>query len=434
VTNARLILVILICASPVVLLFDGTIVHGIVAGVTAVGIAVVARTLRPGEAGFFLSFARSAALIAAVPALWMMIQLLPIQALAHPIWRSAEAAIGYPVTGAISIDIGVSVMALGQYLTVVAVAFWSAAVAVDRQRAEWIIFSLMAGTALIGLVMMANTLFGPTLPNPSDAMFDRQQAIDCVALGVIIATAAGVRTLERYETRHASPNRSVLFLLRTFVACIAAFTICAAALLLDARDATLIAASLGVIAFAAVFCIRRFGLGPWGTLAVALPLIAIAAFLAASNPGLRAKNFTLAFATASPESLTSLSQRILADAPLPGTGAGTFAAIAPVYRDIDDHTALSTPPTAAAAVAVELGRPLLWLIVVTAVGSIFSLLRASLRRGRDSFYPAAGACCLVTLLFVCFMNAGALGTAAAMIAAATLGLAFAQSKSRSAQQ
>ncbi len=129
-----------------------------------------------------------------------------------------------------------------------------------------------------------------------------------------------------------------------------------------------------------------------------------------------------------------MSQRILGDAPLRGTGAGTFAAIAPIYRDIDDQTAISTAPTAAAAIAIELGRPMLWLIVATMAYAIFVLLRASLRRGRDSFYPMAGASCLITLLFLSFMNAEVLGSAAAMIAAATLGLAIAQSKSRTVRE
>jgi hypothetical protein len=84
--------------------------------------------------------------------------------------------------------------------------------------------------------------------------------------------------------------------------------------------------------------------------------------------------------------------------------------------------------------AIELGRPMLWLIVATIVFSILFLLRASLKRGRDSFYPTAGASCLITLLFLSFTNAGVLGSAAAIIAAATLGLAIAQSKSRSVQQ
>ena len=40
---------------------------------------------------------------------------------------------------------------------------------------------------------------------------------------------------------------------------------------------------------------------------------------------------------------------------------------------------------------------MLWLIVATMAGAIYVLLRASLRRGRDSFYPMAGAICIAIL-------------------------------------
>ena len=433
VSNARLILVILLCASPAILAFDGAIVHGVLAGVAAVGIAIVSRTMRPVETQFFLSFAKRAAVVAAIPALWMLIQVLPLPFLAHPIWTSAQTGIGHPIAGSISIDIGAGVMALGFYLTIVAVAFWSASVAVDRQRAEWLLFALMIATALIGLTVAAATVFKLPHFDTTAVLFDRTQAIDCVAMGVMIAAAAGVRTLERYETRRTSPTRSVSALLWTYVACVAALAICIAALIMSAPVSTLVATSYGAFALLSVALIRRLGLGSWAALAIAVFAIAVAGLVAAREPGLPNKNLTLAFAD-SPASLTELSQRILDDTPLIGTGAGTIAAIAPIYRDVDDRTPLSTAPTAAAATAIELVRPMLWLIVATTVFSIFILLRASLQRGRDSFYPMAGASCLITLLILSFMNPGVLGSAAAIIAAATLGLAIAQSKSRSVQQ
>jgi len=405
--------------------------RGILAGVAAVGIAIVSRTMRPVETQFFLSFAKRAAMLVAIPALWMLIQVLPIPFLAHPIWASAETAIGHPIRGAISIDIGASVMALGFFLTIVAVGFWSAAVAVDRQRAEWILFSLMAATALVGVTVATTKHFA--LPVKTSA-FEWAQGIDCVAMGVLIAAAAGIRTLERYETRRASPNRSVSALLRTFAACGVALATCIVVLIISAPVGTLVATGFGVVALVSVVLIRRLGLGPWGIAAIALPAIAFAGFLAASEPRLRTENFTLAFDAEAPASLISMSQRILDDAPLRGTGTGTFAAIAPIYRDVEDQTAIFTVPTAAAAIAIELGRPMLWLIVATAASSIFVLLRASLRRGRDSFYPMAGASCLITLLILSFMNSGALGTAIALIGAATVGLALAQSKSRSVRE
>jgi hypothetical protein len=319
-------------------------------------------------------------------------------------------------------------MALAQYLMAAAIALLSAAVSVDRQRAEWVLFALMTGTAAIALVLTTHDLFGFTFLNADVASLARAQAIDCTALGVIIAAVAGVRTIERFEAGQ-TPERSLLALLRPFAACGIALTICVATLVLTASISIFVAAGYGLATLAAAMIIRR--LGPWAAAAVAVVAISIAMILAAGEPNLRTKGFLLAFAVDSPASLTSMSQRMLDDAPLAGTGAGTFAAIAPIYREVDDQAADVAAPTAMTAFAIELGKPMLWLILAAAAGLIMVLLRASLRRGRDSFYPAAGAGCLITLLFLAFMNAGLSGAAVDIIASAGLGLALAQSKSRS---
>jgi hypothetical protein len=428
--KAQLVLVILICASPVFLLLDGPIVCVLVAGVTASGLVLVARTMRPGETAFFVSIAPPVAAIVAVPAVLMLIQVLPLKALAHPIWQSAEIASGESLTGSVSVDTGAGLIALGQYLTIAAVGFWSAAVAVDRRRAVSILFSVTAATAFIGLLIAANELLGLTILNAAFAPFKRMQAVDCVALGVIVSAAAAVRTVERYETRRASGDRSSSILITTFAACVVAFVICLGALILAAQKDLLLAAGCGAAALLWVVTIRRLGLGPWGAAAMAVPFIALATVFILSNPALRREGALLAFAEDTSAPAVSVTQRMLADAPLLGIGAGSFAAMAPIYRSLDDQTLPATAPTAAATIAIEMGSPLLWLIVLTTAGAIYFLFRAALRRGRDSFYPMAGAGSLVVLALLCFINSGILGSTAAMIAAATFGMALAQSKSR----
>src|SRR5579862_5923367 len=101
-TKVRLILFVLICASPAVLLTDGLVVQGIVSGIVAVALAIAARELRPGETEFFISISRLLAAVALIPAIWMLVQVLPLRSLVHPIWKSAEKALGHPVAGAIS--------------------------------------------------------------------------------------------------------------------------------------------------------------------------------------------------------------------------------------------------------------------------------------------------------------------------------------------
>jgi hypothetical protein len=60
------------------------------------------------------------------------------------------------------------------------------------------------------------------------------------------------------------------------------------------------------------------------------------------------------------------------------------------------------------------------------------LFQGALRRGRDSFYPAAGAGCLVASLLLVLGNSGLSGVASGSVVAATVGLAIGQSKSRQA--
>ena len=429
-SKARLILVILICASPAILLRNELTIQGFVAGIVAVALAITARTLRPGQADFLLSVVRPLAPVAAVPALWVLIQVLPLRALAHPIWKSVETALGHSVAGRISVDPGASVIALGQYLCVLAVAFLSAAVAVDRHRAESVLFALTTAITAIALIMLTHDLFFPGIWL---ATFARAQAINCVGMGIIVASAACIRTIERYESGRARPERSAQVLLWTFVACSAALALCGAATILGTTREVLIATGCGIIALIYMMIIRRFALRLLGIVGIAAPAFAIGILLLGAHLAERSTSVLLAFAEGSPPSLTALSQRVLDDAPIVGTGAGTFAALVPVYREMDDPPSNSVAATAAAAFAIELGKPMFWLIAAATAGCILILLRASLQRGRDSFYPAMGGSCLITLLLLSFNNPGLLGTATSLITAVVIGVGFAQSKSRTAK-
>ena len=425
-SSVRLILFALICASPVLLLTDGLVAQGFLAGIIAIALAITAWSLRQGETEFFISLFRLPAAFALVPALWMVIQVLPLGVLVHPVWKSVEKALGHPVLGTMSVDLGASVIALGQYLSMMAVAFLSAAVAVDRRRADWVLFALTAAGTIIALISVMSELFplGVAL-----ASFAQPQAIDCTSLGILAAAAACVRTLERYATRHLSSPHSPQVLVWTLVACGAALSLCAVALVLRAGQEVLAATGCGLLVLACTMTIRWFELRLLGATTLAALSIACAILLLVHQPFDRGKSLPLAFATSS----TALSERLLSDAPLVGTGAGTFAALAPIYREIDDPPPDPTAATMAASIGIELGKPMLWLIVALAGGAIIFLVRASLQRGRNSFYPAMGASCLTTLLLLAFVNAGVLGAACGLMTAAAIGLAFAQSKSRTHQ-
>jgi hypothetical protein len=429
VSTNRFILFALLCCSPAILLWDGLMTLGLLAEVLAIALVIAARSLRSGETGFLIAIIRWPLALSALPAIWILIQALPLHLFAHPIWKSAAAALAHPLASAISVDPGATIIALGQYLSMVAAAFLAAAVAVDRQRAEWVFFALIIATTAIALMTLVHALF---FPGSWLSACAQEQAIDCGAIGTIIASAACVRALERYEMRQAA-HGSASALRSSFVAPCAALAICAAAVLFPATMPNLFATAYGLLAFVCVMLIRRLDLGLLGITGLAVTAIGVAILLLAAHPSERGASMFLSFAT-SPGALRSLSQHVLDDAPLVGTGARTFLALAPVYREINDPQPACTAATAAATFAIELGRPMLWLIVLGTLAAVVMLLRDALQRGRDWFYPAMGGGCLLTLLLMSFTNAGLLGTSTGLLSAAALGLAFAQSKSRSAKQ
>jgi hypothetical protein len=418
----RFILVALLCECPAILLWDGPITRSLITGTVAAALLITARSLRPGETKFFASIMGPLMVVAAVPALWMVVQVIPLGTFAHPMWKSAEAALGRPLTGAISIDLGISILALVQYLSITAVAFLASAIAVDRQRATSLLFALTGASSLIGLVALSSVLL------PSDAglpQFMPAAAVDSAALGMVVAIAAGIRAIERYEIRRSTLSA----LLPTSIASSLTLALCTSAVLLAGTYQVLIAAACGCVIPVWTKIMRRLALSGSAFMFVCAIAMIAALFLAAIGPIERGDSLFLAFTTSS-SATTAVSERMLGDAPLFGTGAGTFSALQPIYREIDNSQSGAEGATAAATLAIELGKPMFGLIVAAIVAFIFKLFAASLRRGRDSFYPAMGAGCLITLLLLMFINAGLLATATSLIAASAVGIAFAQSKSR----
>jgi hypothetical protein len=313
-------------------------------------------------------------------------------------------------------------------LTIVAIVFLSTAVAVDRVRAEWILFALMVAACIVAFLLISHDLL---FPEGWLVGAPHEQAVDCAGLGTIIAGAACIRSIERHETRRAQrPKTSLVPSLIVFGA---AFVICCAALAVAANRQAIFATAFGLGSLACIVIIRRFGLGLLGIGGMVLLGTGIALVVMVIQPTKRGTSVALAFAPDSAAAATALSQRMLDDAPLVGTGAGTFLALAPIYREMGDPPSASVATTAAGTFAIELGPPMLWLISTAAIGSMVILFRAALKRGRDSFYPAMAGAALLALLLLAFTNAGLLGNAVGVIAATIVGVGFAQSKSRSAQ-
>lgn len=425
VTAVFAILILLIVVAPAIAIMDGVVSVGVLLAAAATAVALIALTQPAGEFRRLGELWKPIAPIALLPCIWMLVQIVPVPDwLAHPAWMSASFALDRPITGTISLDIGSTLLALGRYSLVLAIAIVATAVALDRQRAQAILLLLTAAAVsisagLVGLDLAA--LHFATI----DLSAQRAQMLTIAVIGLVLSCANAIRAYATYRQRRASGGAGDSSTTIHAAASIVGMVVCLAAI--GANTVLLLAAASGSIVLIGIAAIHRSRIGPWGLSGIAAAAtVGVIAVLAVS-PMDRAADLTLALSSQHRASVAT-AERILSDAKWVGTGAGTFDALLPIYRDVDDAE-LDAAPTAAASIAIEMGRPFLWTLVILALIGAASLFRRALMRGREYAYAGTGAASIFAVLVSSFANTGILGVAASALASMVFGLALAQSRS-----
>jgi hypothetical protein len=318
----------LIGISPALLWLDGPMVHALLVAYASVAVALVGALIRPGEAGHLASIVRPIAIFAGILAVWMIVQVmpLPVRSWAHPIWADAATALGEPLAGSITIDPGATLVAMCRYFSVIAILFVATAVTVDRMRAEQVLFWLVGATAIAAAVHIIHGFIAFKFLDVTTSIRIRDSTMALSALGVILAAAAAVRGVERYEMRRSDTDVSFAKFAITLSVALVAFGICALSLVNFSRPLVSLAAAGGLATLAILTVIRRLGFGPWAEDSIAATSIAVAIIVAIAfaqshaGPG----DAVLRYASHSQSSLIAVTQRIMGDTGWPGTGAGTF--------------------------------------------------------------------------------------------------------------
>ncbi|MDI1346885.1 MAG: hypothetical protein PSV22_22745 [Pseudolabrys sp.] len=434
--SAFRLLILLIGLSPLFLAFDSLLMHGILVGYVAVMVLIVAWSIRPGEAAFLTGITRPALIFAFLPAVWIVLQAIPIpfNGLRHPIWISAEAALGRSIWGSITISPGDTLLALARYFSACGLFFVAAAVTIDRQRAETVLLWLAGMTTLLALTLIVHNLGGFLFLGEISSIGARASITAAATLGTVLTSTTVIYAIERYETRRSRADFSRGLFVIMIVTSLGALILTLVAVALFASRPALFASLSGVGTFILIIGFRRIGLGAGlgfllACVAVAVPLSVIAGDFFVKSPDL-----SLRFLTEAPKSLVDLTQRMIADSNWAGSGAGTFAALLPIYQDTSNSIIASVAPTTAAGYLIELGRPALWVAIAAALAAIGWLTHGALQRGRDSFFTAAGASCTVILALEAFFDASLSGSTTIVLAMSILGLAVSQSVSRTARQ
>jgi hypothetical protein len=364
---------------------------------------------------------------ALLPGAWMLLQLVPLPpgSIEHPVWRSAAAALAEPLSGHVSIDLGDTMRGLSGYLSLIALAFLTAVLSRNRDRAETLLSVLCAITTFIAVEsILFRDLAAVRSGNATADFADSVAAI--AAFGAILNAALVVRTVERHETQARGRPQPLRAYAGMMLLGVAGVTLCLIALMTSTTYDMLIAVAFGLTVVAVVVLIRRLSLGRWTAATVcAAVLVAWAGVIAlrfAANP---AVSPLFRFATLQPTEAGATILRMMSDANWAGSGVGSYQALAAIYRDAagsPSETAINT----ISSVVLEWGFGGLAIAIFLPLQLLVVLVRGALTRGRDSFYAAGAAGCLVTTFCEAFCDASLTDLTVEMIAAIVVGLGLSQ--------
>jgi hypothetical protein len=367
-----------------------------------------------------LAIFKALAVAALLPAVWMLLQIVPVPlgSIEHPVWRSAAAALTETLSGHVSVDLGSTVRGLFGYLTLISLAFLTSVLTRNRERAETTLFALCTITIFIAVELI---LFRGN--SPSDFT---DSLVALTAFGTILNVAFVVRTIERYETRGQRQPQSARSYIGTMLLGAIGALICLIALIYSATYDVLIAMTFGLTVVGLVVLIRRLSLGRWTVATVCASVFVacgcVIALRFAANPSVSPLLRFTKIETAEAEAATL---RMISDANWAGAGVGSYPALVDIYRD-----AAGAPGGAAintiSSMVLEWGRAGLLIATIVALQLLVVLFRGALSRGRDSFYAAGAAACLVTVFCEAYCDTSFTDVTVQMLAAIITGLGLSQ--------
>lgn len=395
-------------------------------GTMAAALSLLAATLSARKADYE-HYVRATSwgrwILIAIPLL-VAAQLMPLPlGLAHPIWASAHDALGGLPLGPITADLSLTLNALILALAAIASLGVTIVVVRDRGRAELVLFVLAGVTAVSALTLDLHRLS----PAIAGAAATSELATTLAGFGLILNLAVMQLAAERAETRHSLLRSIVLGLLG-----LAGALISAGAVFGLSGTSNAIAAGFGVVLILLILVIRRLDLSPLAASALAAAALIGAAivltflFEQSSGPVL------LRLVPEMGSEAKAALERMLADTRWFGAGAGTFSAVGRIYQS--DAGAALTAPSTATAIFAGMGAIGLAVAVLSGLIALVRLFFGALQRGRDSFFPAAAAACVLFALVQSFAGPGLLRTAAILCLSAIVGLGLSQSVSQSSSR
>jgi hypothetical protein len=425
------LLTALLTATPILAIAnDAIVIHAV--GITA-AFMLAAAALGPHlEITTAAQLLKRCWLAALFPIVWMALQIapLPFGSFANTIWPTTAAALKDPsLPGHISLDPGATLRSLFSYFTMICLAVSAVIITKDRQRAETVLFVLSAVTTFMSVEVLIGQFdsFAGIIPAKSTVAANGFAAAAALA-ALVNAAIVGLR-IERQLTRSTTSNwlsGPLLFALLWGLCGIAASLAAMRAL---AQNSLLGATGLGFVVIFFIATVRRLGFRPWPSAILFALLLTMAGAVAIPRLQLTPATGLLGFVTSADKDSSAIAERALTDSSWVGSGVGTFEILAKTYRDFDAKTELH-PPSSAVSIAIEWGRPALFILVGVSVQLFFLAFFGAIRRGRDSFFPSAAAAGILVVVCEAFSDSSLLNPTVQIIVATLIALGLSQSTGR----
>jgi hypothetical protein len=438
VTNPRgaaisfALLVVLVALAPVFALSAGRISPQLI-NIDVAALLLLLPSAPETDVRSSLAIFKPLAFAALLPAAWMLLQLLPLPpgSIEHPVWRSATTALSDSLSGHISIDLGFTLRSLFGYLGLISLAFITSVLTRNRERAETILATLCAITTFIALELLLFRDLAVLKPaNSTDDL--TSSLVGLAAFGVVLNSAFVVRAAERYETRSGRSGQPLRNFIGLMLLGAAGAVICLVALISDATCDVLIDTAFGLAVVGLIILIRRLNLARWTAATLcAAALVACGGVIALRFAANSSVSPLFRFAKIQSADAVAATLRMMTDANWTGGGVGTYQALAAIYRDTDGAPSPAAINTIT-SIVLEWGRAGMLMVFLLVVQLLVTLFRGALARGRDSFYAASAAACLVIAFGAAYCDASFTTVTVQMTAAIIIGLGLAQTTGRKA--